>query len=468
MNVKQINEGFTRIFNNILEEDTRNEVYSKKRHLNEDTTDNKLFVVITQGGFIGGNWLNGKLFTSKEEAAEACKKWKNSFGSPRSETRQYYQPKTSIHVYKPGYAFDNAVKSNKSNKDLLDNYNESLDEALPKDLMGQIRYSKQARRRPNYFNTGYGAIRNDYDPETKDWTKPVSGVKDYQNATYREATPQEIMKMKKNGDSLEGVYIMKDGRMLALDNYGSVIQGDSTISTRANQSLKKSLDGADKIYIANIPDALDSQPDKMRARMSDEDSRDANMRLGHSRYDKISYPDKSRMNQEIDKYRKQYEDGDISRKEMENQIAYAKYRYGPSKYDYKEYQRYKNSNAKNRYMASQVNLQKPFNDLRDYRDQLRNSKYQLERDKKDLEIATTGNAGNNYAPYDSYARAKQEVEKLTKQIAYLQHELAEYQAQIDGGLQNKDIADANARIDQHTQEIQYTQDKIDKLLRRKP
>lgn len=97
----------------------------------------KLFVVITSGGFIGGNNLNGKLFTSKEEAMEEVNAWKNSFGGPRDSMRRYYQPKASIHVFNQKHGLDpnknffaNAILNNPENKEIIKEYGleESLDE----------------------------------------------------------------------------------------------------------------------------------------------------------------------------------------------------------------------------------------------------------------------------------------------------------------------------------------------------
>lgn len=88
----------------------------KYTELNEENGSSKKYVVIANGG-IGhdADSLNGLLFDSKEEAAEACKKWKNSYDKKDKKT---LKPETSIHTYKPGGPFDNAVKANKKNKGL--------------------------------------------------------------------------------------------------------------------------------------------------------------------------------------------------------------------------------------------------------------------------------------------------------------------------------------------------------------
>lgn len=84
-----------------------------KQELDEANGSSKKYVVITSGGLVDGALLNGRLFDSREEAAEACKKWKNSYSK---KDKKILKPETSIHVYKPGGPFDKAVKANKKNR----------------------------------------------------------------------------------------------------------------------------------------------------------------------------------------------------------------------------------------------------------------------------------------------------------------------------------------------------------------
>ena len=84
-----------------------------KQELDEANGSSKKYVVITSGGLVDGALLNGRLFDSREEAAEACKKWKNSYSK---KDKKILKPETSIHVYKPGGPFDKAVKANKENR----------------------------------------------------------------------------------------------------------------------------------------------------------------------------------------------------------------------------------------------------------------------------------------------------------------------------------------------------------------
>lgn len=96
--------------------------------LNEDV--NKKYIVMTSGGFIGGNKLHGKLFDSKEEAQEECKKWKKSFGNNRS----YYKPETRICIYKPCEYYDNAIEYHKERIK-----NESLTEDIDEESFNKLK-----------------------------------------------------------------------------------------------------------------------------------------------------------------------------------------------------------------------------------------------------------------------------------------------------------------------------------------
>lgn len=360
----------------------------------------------------------------------------------------------------------------------VDSSDEPLDEALPKDLITQLRNTDNMRRGRN-FNIGPGGITNEWDPDTKDWTRPASGVADIQNATYTEITPQEVMKMKKDGKPLEGIYIMKNGRMIALDNYGSPLQGMTTMDVRANQSLKKSLEGADKIYLANIPDALDSQPDKMKARLSNTDDRYANQRLGKFRDDSFWTTSRKNtrfskeatdLNKEIAHFKDLYDRGIISRNEMNDRIAAAKkYFREYSSWQSDDYQRARNRNAEARYTSSKAALQKPFDDLKQYRSEIRSANYALDKAKDALAAAETGDTGGRWISGDkTYANAVENVNRLTKEIERLKAELDRYQEIVNSDAQQKDIKAAKDRIDYQTSIINDTQDKIDKLLRRKP
>lgn len=128
--------------------------------------------------------------------------------------------------------------------DLEESY---LNEAVPSDLIPHVK-----RSRSNY--------RRDYDNRL-----------DYQSADMKEITADDVMQMRKNGEPLDDIYILKNGRMLALTG-GKVDKDRSHLGynsgVRKNQSLKKSLEDADKIYIGKIQPFSETNPEEFETRKS--------------------------------------------------------------------------------------------------------------------------------------------------------------------------------------------------------
>ena len=176
----------------------------------------------------------------------------------------------------------NVLEEDKSKKlKEVNTSRKSLDEALPKNLMNQIKQTRSARYNNSYnggFNTGDAITSNGMS----------TGISDYDKATYKEISDDEVMAMKKAGSDLSNVYILKKGygddyHMIKLDRDGRPDDRGSTTHPRLNQSLKKSLEGADKIYVAKIPDLMQSDPEKARTRLSNPEVRKSNYNLGHNR-----------------------------------------------------------------------------------------------------------------------------------------------------------------------------------------
>ena len=318
-----------------------------------------------------------------------------------------------------------------------------LDEAVPRDLMDKIKNTRSYRRNS----------RSD-DPL------------DYQSANMQEITAQDVMRMKKNGEDLSDIRVLNDdGDIIELDRYGHPIDSGSTGYPRANQSLKKTLDNATKIYKGKIDYFSQTQPDKYAERNSDSEKKFANNLLGKDR-DNYYSPKRSRKDfhnvleepgQKIKALRKAYDDGDISRKEMETGIAKAKegreriYRWGAGEYNWlsqrKADARYYDSNKaarKNRdaYIDAKISLDWAKDTLKDSEEKLAKTK-----------------AGNGYG--------NKRVEELKEKIASLKYDLAYYEKQLAEDPVQKDLDDLQNSINSATQEIKDNQAIIDKLLRRK-
>lgn len=334
-----------------------------------------------------------------------------------------------------------------------------LDEAVPKDLMSRI---KDTNGYPLRGRTGY-------DWEKQERTYPYD--LDYANADSQEITARDVMRMKREGEDLSDIWVLIPGpkmwsgregkdQLIRLDRLGNPDMDFSTDSPRVNQALKTTLNKAKKIYKGDIRNVSETQPEKWAERTSDGNRRMSNKRLGHyrDRFDdhKDFHRRAERHNQEIAKARKEYENGDISRKEMEQRIASAKEnRY--SKYDARDLNNYKQNQADARYYDSNATNKVP--EFKGVKRDLVDAKDSLAREQRTLEKAKAG------AGYENSFVTTQ-IEEIKKKMAYLQAELERYERRLADDPQQKDIDDAQRRIDNTNQLIAQNQATIDKLLRR--
>ena len=362
---------------------------------------------------------------------------------------------------------------------------ESLTEALPKDLMRGIR-SAHSKHSYNDFNSG--SLYNQWDSDAMDYTKPATDVLDYDKATYRKVSPDEVKAMKKTGQRLDKVYIMKNGSLYKLDREGRPDNDYSDYDSRTNQSINKSLEGADKIYIVDIPNLMDSQPEKVFSRMSNDELRKSNSNLGHnrnwgynksetrggsdySRYKRNQIGNKSK----IDAIRAQYDAGDISRKEMERQIAAIKDTdLTPDNWRVQDYNKIRNKNAENRYKTSELTLKKPFNDLKQYRNELKDAKWRVSDAQSKLDRVKTGEYSRRDGYEGDYNTNKQKIAEYQNRIKNLQDEIVRTQNEIErlSKLVNDDARQADLdkyqkNLDDQIAKMNAAQNNIDKLLRRK-
>lgn len=381
----------------------------------------------------------------------------------------------------------NVLEEDKSKKlKEVNTSRKSLDEALPKNLMNQIKQTRSARYNNSYnggFNTGDAITSNGMS----------TGISDYDKATYKEISDDEVMAMKKAGSDLSNVYILKKGygddyHMIKLDRDGRPDDRGSTTHPRLNQSLKKSLEGADKIYVAKIPDLMQSDPEKARTRLSNPEVRKSNYNLGHNRnwgFNKSetrggsSYAkykrDQSGNKSKIDVIKAQYDAGNISRNEMERQIAALKdTELTPDNWRVQEYNKIRNRNAENRYKTSELTLKQPRNDLKQYRDELKDAKWNVFDAQSKLDRVKTG-ARSKYDGYEGdYNNNKQKIAEYQNRIKNLQDEIVRTQNEIErlSKLVNDDARQADLdkyqkNLDDQIAKMNGAQAKIDKLLKRK-
>ena len=157
---------------------------------------------------------------------------------------------------------------------VTESINESrLDEAAPRDLIKGIKntmhgYRNSGNTRVNWSDDGRAAT--------------VDDQLDYENADMEEITPQDVLRMKKNGEDLSDIYVLDDKVYLVkLDATGRADdEGSDWLTSRGNrrnnQSLKTTLANANKIYKGKISTVRETQPEKWQSRTSDPDERRLN------------------------------------------------------------------------------------------------------------------------------------------------------------------------------------------------
>lgn len=327
------------------------------------------------------------------------------------------------------------VSSNSSN-------GSRLNEAVPRDLMDKIKNTRRYRGHDKY-------------------TDPV----DYASANMQEITAADVMKMKKAGEDLSDIYVLNDdGHLIELDRNGHPNEYGSTYYERANQSLSKTLSNAEKIYKGNIDYFSRTQPDKYAERTSDKYRREMNRKLGKERLSKWDKNDieefRSRLSgpaKEIAAVKKEYEDGDISRKEMESRIAKLKDKYkdGDISYYAKEYSRIKDDRADARYYDSNKASRKNVDAYEKAKHNLKWAQYRLKDNEEKLSKAQAGEGSGNQRIID----LKRKIASLKRDLEYYEKELAENPAQ-------KELDELQRYITKAAQDITNNQAVIDKLLRR--
>lgn len=327
----------------------------------------------------------------------------------------------------------------------IESTDKTLDEAVPRDLMNKI---KDTRRYKSAQRYGDDSI-------------------DYDSADMQEITAADVMRMKKRGEDLSNIYVLSDnGNLVELDREGHPVESGSTYYERANQSLNKTLSNAAKIYKGKIGYFSKTQPDKWAERTSDTGRRWANKKLGNER---LSGWDERQIKEfrkhldgpteEISAIRKEYEDGDISRKEMEARIAKLKdeyeYQAGRDRFSTATYNEVKNRRADARYYDSNKAARKNMDAYKEASYDLKWAKNELKNNEERLAKAQAGDGYGSQRVID----LKRKIATLKRDLEYYEKELAENPAQ-------KELTELQTGIDEATQKIKDNQEIIDKLLHR--
>ena len=353
---------------------------------------------------------------------------------------------------------------------------EALNEAVPRDLMSQIRktssfrHDQETRKYPWQEKGPNGIMRGNTDY-----------IYDYQNSEPEEISASDVLRMKKNGEDLDDIYVLTNsGRMIKLDREGHPNEyGSTEYIPRINQSLKTTLKNANKIYKGNIQKLKDTQPEKFAARIGNPDEempygrdeygfksdRAANFNLGAERNSSVSEYKRGikKYQDEVKEIKAEYENGNISRKEMERQIEIAK-RWAPSLDTFlgRSWSTAKEERAEDRYVASNRG-----NNVRKYnriKYELADANYDLNKSQEKLDGIKSGNTkgwgyGDNAYYKEKVADIQAQIERLQKELKRYNDELAKHPESDDIAEFENEVAEAKARIDANQAEI-------DKLLRR--
>ena len=368
------------------------------------------------------------------------------------DSDQEYEPELTSDDMNGGQWYESLEESKK------------LDEKVPNDLIR----SKRSDHKGNYGNS---FNRQNYS------NLPVI---DYENSNYKEVDADTILKMKKNGEDLSNVYVMKNGKHIQLDKNGSPTwRSSQDRGIRSNQSLRKTLDGADKIYIADEVALSDSQPEKFAQRYSDPDEREANLKLGANRYgsyddvewyrDRMYSGDKKKK-KAIERAKQDYEDGDISRKEMERIIANNQPKI--DRWAGRQYQAIKDRQADARNYAANKSASSKVDEYKELKYSIPQAERAVQDAKNDLDsFKSTGTSSywnrGDYARNKSYADDyRKEIADLEKKLEYAKRQLAQYEAKLTDDSYNKDLTNLEDKLAKANNDLEAKTARLKALLRK--
>lgn len=375
-----------------------------------------------------------------------------------------------------------AIMSNKSvtnkiidaiNDSTLSGKNESLkeskklDEKVPSDLIKSIRADDNSRRwRSVHKNPDRQFNRGDR------WSG--NGVVDYENSNYRILSPQEVLGMKKRGEDLSNIYVIKNGEHIKLNRDGSP-SNHAMRDIRSNQSLKKTLDGASKIYLADEKLVKDSQPEKFASRNADPEERYRNLELGakgpydnEDRYRKGMYSNSKSAKKAIARAKQDYEDGDISRKEMERIIANNK----PNIDTYygKNYQELRDKRADARNYAANKSARAKVDEYKELKSSIPDAEYTLKRAKQNLDDFNNGLSTRTYSDYDynkrSAERYRKEIEDLEKKLKSARDSLEYYESKLTDDAKSSELKSLEDNLAKANDDLEAKTARLKALLRK--
>lgn len=344
-----------------------------------------------------------------------------------------------------------------------------LDEKIPKDLSRSIRN--------DFKNSSYG-YRKDSSRFNRDNTVGADKVVDYENSNYRVLFPQEVLGMKKRGEDLSNIYVIdNNGDHIKLDSEGHPTWDSADKrGIRINQSLNKTLANANKIYIADEKFVKDTQPEKFAQRHQDSDERNANMELGAYRYDKFDedryrkgmYTNDHKAKKAIERAKQDFEDGDISRKEMERIIA----NNSPQIDTYygRNYQNIRNRQSDPRNYVANKTASAKVSEYKELKQSIPEAERAISRAKDDIEKFNNGQSTSGWSDYGynkrSADRYRKEIEDLERKLEFAKKQLQSYESKLTDDAKGSELKSLEDKLAKANDDLEAKTARLKALLRK--
>lgn len=377
-----------------------------------------------------------------------------------------------------------AIMSNKSvtnkiidtiNDSTLSGKNESLkeskklDEKIPKDLSRSMR---------NDFKNSRYVYRKDSSGFNRDSFVGADKVVDYENSNYRVLFPQEVLGMKKRGEDLSNIYVIdNNGDHIKLDSEGHPTWDSADKrGIRINQSLNKTLANANKIYIADEKFVRDTQPEKFAQRHQDPDERNANMELGAYRYDKFDedryrkgmYTNDHKSKKAIERAKQDFEDGDISRKEMERIIA----NNSPQINTYygRNYQNIRDRQSDAINYSANKSASAKVSEYKELKQSIPEAERAISRAKDDIEKFNNGQSTSGWSDYGynkrSADRYRKEIEDLERKLEFAKKQLQSYESKLTDDAKGSELKALEDKLAKANDDLEAKTSRLKALLRK--
>lgn len=350
---------------------------------------------------------------------------------------------------------------------------EVLTEKIPKDLA-------KAYKDANHWS---------YAHRNSDFANKV----DLENSTYTEISPEQALELKKEG-KLNSVRALVDGHLVTYYNdgqseYFTELPRAKKYTTRTGRDeynskyvpLKHVLSVADKIYVANEV----TNPEKMATRLSlDDDGRTpedvydstgtfdseraANRALGkdkpYSSFDKYDVDRLERYRSNLADLEKRWEDGDITRKEYEqNKERYTQWIDELETEKRKEDNHIKNRRAAARNYSSDISATSAMRTYKRLKSEIKSAKASADRYQAKINDVKASGSKSSEFEY-----ASKQVSELRYKLSEIQSRLSYYEKLLSDAEDGTKAAEYEREMQKHLDTLTTAQRDLAALLKKAP